>query len=305
MYISKIHIKNYRTYDDLEIKFNDRINIIIGHNNAGKSNLIKAISLFFDSNTKKNLGINDFNKNISLQELKIKPPKIFIELTIKESYKENLMSDDLVTVSNWLIKLEEPYEAKLTYEYFLDPKLESKYVDKVKGLKEKEEVWNIIEEDFIRFYNYKIWGGNIENRIVAESESLQKFDFQFLNAVRDVERDMFNGKNTMLKKVLDFFMDYEIKSNEKLTEEKLPNIFHKMHQALKTNGIIYTSFKYGTFEGERNGRYFTDFTEVMFEKFAKQISGLQIEKMWITGDVREGRGDERWLNILLRKTDVC
>ena len=73
MYISKIHIKNYRTYDDLEIKFNDRINIIIGHNNAGKSNLIKAISLFFDSNTKKNLGINDFNKNISLQELKIKP----------------------------------------------------------------------------------------------------------------------------------------------------------------------------------------------------------------------------------------
>lgn len=53
MYISKIHIKNYRTYDDLEIKFNDRINIIIGHNNAGKSNLIKAISLFFDSNTKK------------------------------------------------------------------------------------------------------------------------------------------------------------------------------------------------------------------------------------------------------------
>lgn len=90
-----------------------------------------------------------------------------------------------------------------------------------------------------------------------------------------------------------------------LSREKLPIIFHKMHQALKTNGIIYTSFKYGTFEGERNGRYFTDFTEGMFEKFVRQISGLQIEKMWITGDVREGRGDERWLNILLRKTDVC
>ena len=90
-----------------------------------------------------------------------------------------------------------------------------------------------------------------------------------------------------------------------LSREKLPNIFHKMHQALKTNGIIYTSFKYGTFEGERNGRYFTDFTEGMFEEFVRQISGLQIEKMWITGDVREGRGDERWLNILLRKTDVC
>ena len=90
-----------------------------------------------------------------------------------------------------------------------------------------------------------------------------------------------------------------------LSREELPDIFHKMHQALKRNGIIYTSFKYGTFEGEKNGRYFTDFTEEMFEEFARQISGLQIEKMWITGDVREGRGDERWLNILLRKEDIC
>ena len=62
---------------------------------------------------------------------------------------------------------------------------------------------------------------------------------------------------------------------------------------------------YGEVAYEVMKLYFTDFTEVMFEKFAKQISGLQIEKMWITGDVREGRGDERWLNILLRKTDVC
>ena len=90
-----------------------------------------------------------------------------------------------------------------------------------------------------------------------------------------------------------------------LSRGELPEIFHKMHQALKTNGIIYTSFKYGTFEGERNGRYFTDFTEEMFQEFARQILGLKIEKMWITGDVREGRGDEKWLNILLRKTDIC
>ena len=90
-----------------------------------------------------------------------------------------------------------------------------------------------------------------------------------------------------------------------LSREELPDIFRKMHRALKKNGIIYTSFKYGTFEGERNGRYFTYFTEEMFEEFARQISGLRIEKMWITGDVREGRGEERWLNILLRKADIC
>ena len=33
-----------------------------------------------------------------------------------------------------------------------------------------------------------------------------------------------------------------------------------MLTALKPGGRIYTSFKYGEYEGERNGRYFTDFT---------------------------------------------
>ena len=40
-----------------------------------------------------------------------------------------------------------------------------------------------------------------------------------------------------------------------LPKKELKMVFHKMVKALDTNGIIYTSFKYGTFEGERNGRF--------------------------------------------------
>ena len=46
-----------------------------------------------------------------------------------------------------------------------------------------------------------------------------------------------------------------------LPKDALKGVFKKMIEALKENGVIYTSFKYGTFEGERNGRFFTDFTE--------------------------------------------
>ena len=77
-----------------------------------------------------------------------------------------------------------------------------------------------------------------------------------------------------------------------------------MKKSLKKQGLIYTSFKYGDYEDMRNGRYFTDFTEALFTNFIKDISGIAIEKTWITGDVRVGRGDERWLNILLRKVDT-
>ena len=82
---------------------------------------------------------------------------------------------------------------------------------------------------------------------------------------------------------------------------ELSEILQKMCNATKNNGIIYVSFKYGNFEGERNGRYFTDMTEESMSELLAYIPELKVEKQWITGDVREGRGDERWLNMILRK----
>ena len=86
-----------------------------------------------------------------------------------------------------------------------------------------------------------------------------------------------------------------------LPKKELLPVIWKMCEALKDNGIIYTSFKYGDFEGERNGRYFTDFTEKTFREFIEKIPKLMIEEHWITSDVRPGRGEEKWLNLILRK----
>ena len=73
---------------------------------------------------------------------------------------------------------------------------------------------------------------------------------------------------------------------------KMLPVIRKMCDALKDNGVIYTSFKYGDFEGERNGRYFTDFTEDIFDKFIKVIPEFMIEEAWITSDMRPGRREE-------------
>lgn len=86
-----------------------------------------------------------------------------------------------------------------------------------------------------------------------------------------------------------------------LPKAELLSVMGKMKNALRDRGIIYTSFKYGEFEGERNGRYFTDFTKDSFAVFMKQAGGLRIEDDWITGDVRPGRGNEMWLNLILRR----
>ena len=86
-----------------------------------------------------------------------------------------------------------------------------------------------------------------------------------------------------------------------LPVDELQDVLRKMAIALKEHGIIYTSFKYGTFSGERNGRYFTDMTEETFSALLHQVPELTVEEQWITGDVRPGRGEEKWLNLILRK----
>ncbi len=86
-----------------------------------------------------------------------------------------------------------------------------------------------------------------------------------------------------------------------LSRDELSEVMRKMVTALKPGGIIYTSFKYGTFEGERNGRYFTDMTEKTFADFMRDIEKLQIKEEWVTSDARPGREEEKWLNLILRK----
>ena len=86
-----------------------------------------------------------------------------------------------------------------------------------------------------------------------------------------------------------------------LPRKELGGILHKISDALKPGGILYTSFKYGDFEGIRGGRYFTNLTEESLGGLMAEVSSLQIVDIWITNDVRPGREEERWINILARR----
>lgn len=225
MYISKIKIKGFRNFKDNEILFNDGINVITGHNNSGKSNILKAISLVIDTKSSKRLDLYDFNQAVTVEELKSNPPSVTINLFISQSHDEDTYSDDLVTIGNYLTKLAAPYEAMLTYEFFLPEAEIERYNSALSDVDDVNKAWRIIKNDFVRLYIHRIWGGDPNLQIQADNESLQKFDYQFLDAIRDVERDLFSGRSTLLKDVLDFFMDYKIKKDkDKETETKLAEI---------------------------------------------------------------------------------
>jgi len=233
MFISKVTFKNFRNFKESEIYFNDGVNVIIGHNNAGKTNILKALSLIFDSKGRKKLGIDDFSKQLSFKELNDRPPKISVAVTIeKGEWQED---GDLCTVGDWLINLKSDYEALLTYEFFLPEAEVNEYRKALSHIDQQEDdalnkTWKVIERDFIKKYKSKVWGGNPISQNQAQLDKLQDFDFQFLDAIRDVERDMLSGQNTLLRDVLDFFLDYDIKSvpeTEKSQAEKEKEIREK------------------------------------------------------------------------------
>lgn len=84
-----------------------------------------------------------------------------------------------------------------------------------------------------------------------------------------------------------------------IEEEKLPDVFKRCYNSLKDQGIMYVSFKYGDYVGERNGRYFVDANIDTINKYLIETD-FKVMEYLITDDVRENR-DDRWFNVILKK----
>lgn len=211
MYISKIHIIGYRNFKDKTVEFHEGINVIIGPNNAGKSNLLRALDLVLNTDTSKKLTLFDFCRNCTINELKTAAPKVRIEVFECESSEESSDSEELAMVAFCLTKLEHPYEAQITFDFFLPQEEETEYLQSVSEVSEPDKVWNIIRDEYLRRYVSRMWAGDPINQARLDGGTVDKIDFEFLGPIRDVERDLFSGKSPLLREVLNFFIDYEIK----------------------------------------------------------------------------------------------
>lgn len=91
MHISKVYIRNFKGIKELTLELKEKVNIIVGKNDSGKSTIVEAINLALSGyyrGRKLDISENLFNKEIvkeyvsSFQEgaTRIAPPKIAIEL---------------------------------------------------------------------------------------------------------------------------------------------------------------------------------------------------------------------------------
>jgi len=95
MYISNITIKGFRNFDNTTVDFHDGINVIIGHNNAGKTNILKALSLVTSNDIYRRLSVDDFNKNTTIEKLKSQAPSVEINVVLSQSENDDIENEEL------------------------------------------------------------------------------------------------------------------------------------------------------------------------------------------------------------------
>lgn len=210
MLISKCYIKGYRNLKEINVEFN-RLTILIGENNSGKSNLLRAITLpFFNDEVgtiNKNLGWNDINNdlkktyfnfisdnienirtdNIQLEKFEQIIPKVIVNVTFKPD------GADEYYVHKWIKSLDnEESEYSIQYEYLIDDT--KSLFQLVKAIISSNED-NNIEDIRMNLLPIELYKYIIINPITKENISyndLLNFKYNSLAA----ERDEFSNSNT-------------------------------------------------------------------------------------------------------------
>ena len=85
MYIKEIEIKGFRNFKEAKVPFHEGVNVIIWHNNTGKSNLLRALGLVLGYYTHRDLHTNDLFYETDIAVLQAQSPRLNITITPAET----------------------------------------------------------------------------------------------------------------------------------------------------------------------------------------------------------------------------
>lgn len=197
MRISRVVIRNFRSFEYLDVPISQSTTCIIGENNTGKTNFLHAIRLCIDaglSSTYRKLAPNDIHSTVDITH----PSQVLIGLEITE-FKGKVNEEALAGA--WHIGDD---VSRLMYRF--RPKTD---------VREDLEWGQIKAGDLtLEDYHWEINGGGDPNRDMVEIEwnedigtqirfsDLQSFLVVFLPALRDVESDLRQIRSSPLARLI-------------------------------------------------------------------------------------------------------
>ena len=176
LFISRVVIKNFRNFKNVDVCLGHK-QIIIGENNVGKTNFLRALQLVLDptlSDEDRMLQESDFNDFIK-NPMENKE-EILIEIYI-DNYDQN--KTILAVFQDATVMTEDGKEVlKFTYRFF-----------------------PYINEGGVAEYQYNIYKGNDETK-KFDSYERKYLNIKVVKALRDVEGEMRNSRTSPIQKML-------------------------------------------------------------------------------------------------------
>lgn len=176
LFISRVVIKNFRNFKNVDVCLGHK-QIIIGENNVGKTNFLRALQLVLDptlSDEDRMLQEADFND--SIKNPMENKEEILIEIFI-DNYDKN--KTILAVFQDATVMTEDGKEVlKFTYRFF-----------------------PYINEGGVAEYQYNIYKGNDETKKFGSYER-KYLNIKVVKALRDVEGEMRNSRTSPIQKML-------------------------------------------------------------------------------------------------------
>lgn len=184
LYISKVIIKNFRNFRFVDVDL-DHKQVIIGENNVGKTNFLRALQLILDpslSDDERYLEETDFYDG--LENPMEKGEEIEIRIFIS-NYKH--LKNVLAQLSDATVILDGQEALKITYKYY------------------PEE-----NDDGVKEYKFVIFKGDDESKFFTY-EDRKYLQLRVIKALRDVESEI---KNTKLSPINKLLKQYDINKSD-------------------------------------------------------------------------------------------
>jgi len=185
LYISRVKMKNFRNFKDVDVSLGHK-EVIIGENNVGKTNFLRALQLILDpslSDEDRMLDESDFND--TLTDPMDNDEEIQIDIYIS-NYKTN--KTVLTVLQGATVKDADGDEIlQITYKFFPH-----------------------YHENGNKEYEFNIYKANDEEKKFGSYER-KYLNLKVIKALRDVEGEIRNSRTSPVKKMLD---EYSIDKEE-------------------------------------------------------------------------------------------
>lgn len=215
MYLENFNIKNFRTIENLTLRFNKGLNILIGENNSGKTAIIDALRIC--------IGYGNLRRDLYVKDTDF-------------HYKRHIISEAASEIEFHLyFKIEIPQEAG----WYND--LLNSYEDGTQDLQMHFKFYTE-ERNGIKRIKYKVWGGANEGQLIS-SDVLSLFYHLHLDALRDAEQFLRPVKGNKLGQL---FSNIQIDtSSPEADKQKKKDLASRVHSSVNSDAEWTTHLQTG------------------------------------------------------------